>query len=122
MKRSKLESKIEAQAKLMAERLFEGNALSAEFLRWHMYFRGEARVTASPYVVDGIRFFLVGKNASHSFFAGMRDGQLYRCALGDEVEEDAQGNEVLDADGFPVVTCKPSVTAVEDMSGYWGHH
>ena len=122
MKRSKVEGKIAARAKLVAERLFSGNALAEEFLRWHMAFRGEARVDESPYVVDGIPFYQVGRNASHAFYAGMLNGQLYRCALGEEVAEDAQGNELLDEDGFPVVTVEPSVTAVEDMSGYWGHH
>ena len=110
-----------ARAKIMAERLFQGNTLAEEFLRWHMEFQGEARVTESPYMVDGIPFYQVGRNTSHEFFAGMRDGQLYRCAIGEEIAVDEQGNELLDEEGEPRIVYEPHVTEARDLSGYWGH-
>lgn len=62
-----------------------------------------------PTIVDGIPFWQVGRNASHGFYMGYQDGQLYRMSEG--YEWDDQGNSVLDR----------HVTPVEDFMGYIGH-
>jgi len=63
-----------------------------------------------PTIVDEIPFWQVGRNASHGFYFGYRDGQLYRMSEG--YEYDVQGNSFLDR----------HITPIEDFSGYMGHY
>lgn len=36
---------------------------------------------ATPYLHEGIEFYSVGANASHSFYLGVKDGKLYKRSL-----------------------------------------
>ena len=76
---------------------------------FHMNINFSDGTLDEPTVVDGIPFWQVGRNASHGFYMGYSDGQLYRMSEG--YEWDDQGNSMLDR----------HVTPVEDFGGYMGH-
>lgn len=87
---------------LRAMELAKGDAILANAIRWHMGFEdGDA---SDPWMVEGIPFYQVGRNASHAFYVGAKDGQRY--VIGQDYE-----------DHDP-----PRVDAVETWDGgYYGH-
>lgn len=79
-----------------------------QILRWHMeYTRGGIRPTEK----DGIVFYQVGHNASHEFYAGYKDGQLYEYTCGESWEPEDNPN-------LPGIS--EYVRPVEEF-GYMGH-
>jgi len=57
----------------------------------------------TPIVRDGIEFYRVGHNASHEFYLGVKDGVLYDCAVGEDIDP------------------PPTVEKCERFPGYVGH-
>ena len=51
---------------------------------------------------EDVDWYQLGRNASHSFYAGMREGRLFRCSWGCDEE-------------------KPYVSELESLDTYWGH-
>jgi len=87
-----------------------GDPIVEEILVWHMQYLGSAK-PSEPSVKDGIKFWAVGHNASHSFSAGVKDGQRYRSAFGEEGWDEV--------DDTPIH--KESIRRVESFDGYYGH-
>ncbi len=71
----------------LAEKQSDGNDILAEALRWHLAFTGGA---VQPLEKDGITFYQVGRNASHEFFVGFKDGQRYVLSVCCDWDEDLQ--------------------------------
>lgn len=49
-----------------------------------------------PHIENNIAFFQVGRNASHEFYLGRRDGETWKMSIGEGMEEDEYGIPVLD--------------------------
>ncbi len=62
-----------------------------------------------PYPVEGIVFYQVGRNASHEFYAGAKDGRRYTFTSGEDYDED--GNFRPDKRVYEV-----------EKWGYMGHY
>jgi hypothetical protein len=45
---------------------------------------------------DGILFFQVGRNASHEFYLGRKDGETWKRSVGESMEEDEHGIPLVD--------------------------
>ncbi|MEK7158924.1 MAG: hypothetical protein AAB575_00420 [Patescibacteria group bacterium] len=65
----------------------------------------------SPTMKGGIAFFQVGRNATHDFYMGMKDGKRYGLYIGPG-DCDENGRETTDV----------RITEVSDWKGYWGHY
>jgi hypothetical protein len=62
----------------VAKILSDKDPVLAEILRWHLeYTGGKVR---EPVKRDGIDFYSVGHNASHSFYAGAKNGKAYKMS------------------------------------------
>jgi len=75
----------------------------------HINFTGGA--IEEPTVVDDIPFWQIGRNASHSFYYGYLDGQLYRMSEGYDYDV-VTDQEYLDQ----------TVTPISNFGGYMGHY
>ncbi|MDF1497366.1 MAG: hypothetical protein P1P90_04885 [Patescibacteria group bacterium] len=68
--------------------LAEGDEVLAYILRCALdYGRGQIE---DPEVQDGITLYKVGRNASHEFFLGFKDGKLYKAAFCPDVDENGK--------------------------------
>jgi hypothetical protein len=68
-----------------AKRLAGGSPIMDEILRYHMsYSDGEI---GEPTMVDGIAFYDVGRNSSHSFAIGTLNGERWVLAIDMDEEE-----------------------------------
>ncbi len=78
-----------------------------------------------PKVIDGVRFWRVGHNASHEFYAGTDgSGKRFQYSVGESCRIDIDGNPlVFDEDGFPTVPIGIDryFKEVADFHGYYGH-
>ena len=103
----------------------------AEVLLWHLHYnRGKGRNPrisriSEPHVVNGVKFWCVGHNASHEFYAGTDgSGKRFRYSVGESCRVDIEGNPlVFDENGFsPVpVGVDRDFEEVAKFHGYYGH-
>lgn len=78
---------FQARCAREAERLTDDPLLRKVF-QFHLFYSyGHTKAASSPkpyepsshpFEKDGIKFFVVGHNASHQFYLGVKDGVLYR--------------------------------------------
>jgi hypothetical protein len=111
----KLESEekkvLEARDQL-AKDYAEGDPILQEILRIHLEFNdGQIR----PLVHEGILFFQVGRNASHEFYVGLKDGK--RFVLSSWGEEDIDEN----GETTSYQTCHSLREIQGEDWGYLGH-
>ncbi len=85
----------------------------AEIRRWHGEFVRYRSYGGPPVMRNGVRFYQVGRNASHEFFIGVdADGQRYVHAVG-ENGWDENDNPIIGERIYPV----------ESFAGhYLGHY
>ncbi len=102
-----IDAKRDAIAKDLAEKLHGGDERAEYMIRLHLEF--EDSLEPSPTERKGILFFPVGRNATHEFYFGMKDGKSFRCSVGPCWDDN--GEEGLDI----------LVSEVKDWSGYCGH-
>jgi hypothetical protein len=91
----------------VAEILSDKDPVLAGILRMHLEFNNGA-IDKYPIKLDGITFYKVGRNASHEFSLGVKDGKLYKHSIGEgewnEEENfytvDEHIREVKEGEGF----------------------
>lgn len=103
----------------------------AEVLLWHLHYNwGKGRNPRTPWIdephiVNGVKFWRVGHNASHEFYAGTDgSGKRFHYSVGESCTVDIEGNPlVFDEDGFPAVPLGIDryFKEVTDFHGYYGH-
>ena len=103
----------------------------AEVLLMHLQYNwGKGRNPRTPridepHIVNGVKFWRVGHNASHEFYVGTDgSGKRFRYSVGESCTVDMDGNPlVFDEEGFPVVPVgfDRSFKEVSDFQGYYGH-
>ena len=78
-----------------------------------------------PHVVNGVKFWRVGHNASYEFYIGTDgSGKRFSYSIGESCTVDIEGNPlVFDDEGFPVVPLgvDSHFREVIDFHGYYGH-
>lgn len=97
----------------------------------HLHYNwGKGRNPRTPridesHVVNGVKFWRVGHNASHEFYAGTDgNGRKFRYSIGESVTVDMDGNPlVISDDGWPTELpgYDQHFEEVSDWSGYHGH-
>ncbi len=104
-----------------------------EVLLMHLHYnRGKGRNSRTsridePHVVNGVKFWRVGHNASHEFYVGTDgSGKRFRSSVGESCTVDIDGNPlVFDERGFELVPVGVDVDRdfkeVADFNGYFGH-
>ncbi|HEY4474808.1 MAG TPA: hypothetical protein VJC06_02715 [Candidatus Paceibacterota bacterium] len=91
------------------------------------YNRGKGRNPriSKPHVVNGVKFWCVGHNASHEFYVGTDgSGKRFRYSVGESCTVDVDGNPlVFDENGSsPVpVGVDRDFKEVPNFHGYYGH-
>jgi hypothetical protein len=93
----------DARARL-AIRYSEGDPILERILWIHLEFNG-GRIDPHPH--EGILFFSVGRNASHQFSVGVKDGKCYVYSIGESSREGEWEEEVREV--------------ASDNWGYVGH-
>lgn len=88
---AKENEEIREARKNHAIELAQGDQDLQEILEWHMEY---SNGPINPFEEDGITFYQVGRNSSHEFYAGIKDGKKYRLTVGESGLEDEDG-EVL---------------------------
>lgn len=117
MKRHRAAAK-EAAARETARRLSGGDRIVEEILLWNIVFRGGGSPD-EPRVIDGVKFWVVGRNASHDFYAGTDGtGKRFRRSVGESCTVDIDGNPLAE-DGIPGID--EHMSEVSDFRGYYGH-
>jgi|SRR3989344_4695284 len=89
----------------LAKLLANGDVILEEVLLWNMHFYG-GRAPSAPTKRKGIYFWMVGRNASHQFEAGMKNGKRYRYSFG-------EGDDFRKVGAY--------IKEVPDWAGYYGH-
>ncbi|MBT5503780.1 hypothetical protein HOK15_06220 [Candidatus Falkowbacteria bacterium] len=104
-----VDAKRDATAKDFAEKLHGGDERAESMIRMHLEFED----SLEPYSMEreGGMFYQVGRNASHQFYFGMKEGQAYRYACGEGWEDEDTGEWNLDESQYPV----------DNWDGYCGH-
>lgn len=96
-RRIELTEQIENARKQQAKKLANGNKILETIFKLHICFTdGEIRV---PYIFEDIKFYQVGRNATHVFYLGGRNGKLYRyssCGLFYDKNEGYFADEAVD--------------------------
>jgi hypothetical protein len=110
-----------ARAKQLAKQLHGGDPRAEDMFLWHMEFRN-GDVAPTPLTRNGVNFYQVGRNASHSFFLGMKNGKCFHRSFTFWLEEDMYGQLVLDEDGAPKEVEEEHIRQVHSWRGlYCGH-
>jgi hypothetical protein len=102
----------ESWARELARLCYRGDKRAEQIFRRNMYFRN-GEVDREPKVVQGIIFYQVDQNESHCFYAGLKNGKLFRCSIGEEILLDADGNEIPDEHGQPMMGIVTRVAAAK---------
>lgn len=108
-----------------------GDLVLEEVLTMHLHYnwgKGRSPRTpriSEPHVIDGVKFWCVGHNASHEFYVGTDgNGKRFRYSVGESCRVDMDGNPlVFGEDGWPVVSpgLDRSLAEVTNFYGYNGH-
>ena len=97
-----LMSAFDNRAMLMAKRVTDDETLQQILIAHYGYeTKGDVEdlkkgVALRPQMEDGVPFYRVGRNASHSFYLGYKDGQLYHGAWGPEYVGPEDGCDCMD--------------------------
>lgn len=88
------DAKICEEWRVFANERAGKDRILADIILWHLHYSNGS--LTEPRVVDGISFWEVGHNASHSFSIGCKDGKRYArsCTCDDEGKEIAHVREV----------------------------
>ncbi|MBN2096741.1 hypothetical protein JW752_05120 [Candidatus Peregrinibacteria bacterium] len=98
--------RIEEHVDEVAQALREADTITRDILCWHLeYTQGQIR----PIEKEGIIFYQVGHNASHEFYAGVKEDRKYKYTVGENYDE--EGNFYPDEKIYEV-----------DEWGYMGHY
>lgn len=107
----------------------KGDPILADLMRWNMEYTGGPLHEWMK--IDGIVFYSVGHNASHTFYAGTKDGKKYALALDENESTDENGNIIqlsyYDDEGKyqnhipPINTGRKAYREVAEW-GYMGHY
>ena len=122
------------QARLLMETAREmsgGDPVLAEVLLMNLHYNwGKGRNARSPHVdephvVDGVKFWRVGHNASHEFYVGTDgNGRRFRRSVGESVTVDMDGKPLVMDDSGRYAE-EPGldvhVQEVDRFAGYLGH-
>lgn len=84
---SRHDSEVQGARHKRANQLAEGDPILSRVLATHMEY-SDGKV--EPHEEDGIVFYQVGRNASHEFYLGMKEGRLFRMSLGEDWNEEKQ--------------------------------
>ena len=102
-----------------------GDPVLAEVLLMHLHYNwgkgNNPRKTRidEPHIVNGVKFWRVGHNASHEFYSGTDgNGKRFHYSVGESCTVDMDG-EPLTEDGIPGID--RYFKEVADFSGYLGH-
>lgn len=119
------------QLEKVARENSDGDPVLEEVLLMHLrYNKGKGRNPHiswidKPHVINGVRFWRIGHNASHEFYAGTDgSGKRFRYSVGESCTVDIEGNPlVFDEQGFLKVPTglDRSFKEVADFYGYYGH-
>jgi len=107
-----------AAREAFAVEMSNGDPILARVLTWHLWFNTSL---GNPYRVEGVDFYEVGRNSSHQFYAGVKDGQRYRMSSGYDSTYDEKGEPILDSHGYEVEELVQNVSEVSSFDGYYGH-
>lgn len=111
-----------------------GDPVLEEVLLWNLHYNwGKGRNPRipwidEPHIVNGVKFWRVGHNASHEFYLGTDgNGKRFRRAVGESLDFDWEGKPlVFDEKNFFFPTETPgldeSIDEVTEFGGYLGHH
>lgn len=116
MKKGLRQKMIQKMAEKFAADNYSGDPRAVEMISCHLQFQsaGGGKVEIEAYEEQGIRFFMVGQNASHQFSMGMKDGRCFSWACGESGKEDE--------DGFPIPESRVTELAGGwNEQSYWGH-
>jgi hypothetical protein len=111
---SKKNRRLSREEKLANKREFVAKAIALDdsilfdIISAHLGYMGSK--LPITIVKNGIELYCVGRNASHEFYLGRKNGETWKYVVGESVEEDE--------DGYPKVECR--MTKIEDI-GYCGH-
>lgn len=75
----KEDGEIQAAREALATKESHGDSTALMILSWHMEFNSGV-IDSEPLEKNGIKFYQVGRNASHSFYLGIKDGKMYKYA------------------------------------------
>lgn len=73
------DKKIKHARGKVAKILSDNDPTLAEILRWHLEYTGGK--IKNPIQKEGVDFYQVGRNASHSFYAGVKDNNAYKMSV-----------------------------------------
>ena len=131
-RRRRSEEEILGRLQQVAQDNSGDDTVLVEVLFWHLRYnwgKGHNPRTPridEPHVINGVKFWRVGRNASHEFYAGTDgNGKRFRYSAGESCRVDMDGNPlVLDESGFPVVPAglDEYVAEVVNFYGYYGHY
>lgn len=110
--------KINQSRDWIAKQYAEGDSILEEILRMHLDFTcGKIE----PFSYEGILFFQLGRNSSHEFFVGIRNGKTYRMSTGEEYDPETPDSDA-DAE-LPESRYAHHVVELESDQdwGYVGH-
>ena len=133
-RRHAAEEEILGRLQRVARERSGGDLIVEEILLWHLHYNwGKGHKPRQPHidspsVINGVKFWRVGHNASHEFYLGTDgNGKRFRRAVGESSTVDWEGKPlVFDEDNLFRPTEDPgldeSISEVPDFRGYHGHH
>jgi hypothetical protein len=108
------DAEVLAQRDAIAKQQADGDPLLEAVIRQHLWFTDgwldEPHALVPDGHTDSVDFYMVGRNASHQFSVGTKDGRRFTYSAGESCEEDEDGIPGLDE----------SCREVEEW-GYIGH-
>jgi len=116
LRQQQIHISIEVARDEYAAELADGDEMLESILRVHLWYEGGRHC---PTEYEGITYYQVGRNASHSFYWGWEDGQKYRMSCGEGgCKEEGCDHEDWTKCG---TSLEYYVAKVDDFSGYNGH-
>ena len=132
MIRVRSEGKVLAQLQQVARENSGGDPVVEEILLMNLSYNWGKGINPrtpqidEPSVVAGVKFWRVGHNASHEFYAGTNgSGKRFRRSVGENLTLDWEGKPlVIDETGFPTESpgLDDRVAEVAEFNGYIGHY
>ncbi|MFZ4768564.1 MAG: hypothetical protein ACOYLO_00165 [Ferruginibacter sp.] len=87
------------------------DSVLAEIITQSMKFKNSTNLI--PNIKSGISFYAVGRNSSHEFYLGRKDGETWRMSAGESLKNDAEGFPLTDR----------HISKIEGNNfGYCGHY
>ena len=119
------EVRMEVRTEEMARQNSGGDTVLEEIFLMNLHYNwGKGRNPRKPridepHVVNGVKFWCVGHNASHEFYVGTDgNGKRFRYSVGDSCTLDVHGMPLTE-DGIPGVD--GHFQEVTYFRGYFGH-